>query len=268
VWSVLGAIAVKTRTLRVGTGVTCPIQRLHPAIIAQAAATAAALFGDRFFLGVGAGENLNEHILGDRWPAVGERHARLTEAIAIIRELWSGEPVSFDGEYYTVDQARIYSLPEMPPPIYVAGTGAASATLAAEAGDGFIGVEPDEELIAQYRQSATRGTPTIGQVTVCYARTEKAARDTVREWWPQAGLSGDLAWELKTPALVEAACKALPEEQMVEHISCGPDAAKHAKAIRKFADAGYEQVYIHQIGPDQKGFLEFFAEQLRGKLQW
>lgn len=265
VWAVLGAIATRTRALRVGTGVTCPLLRIHPAIIAQAAATTAAMFEGRFFLGLGAGENLNEHVLGDRWPEPKERHARLKEAIGIIRALWSGELVSHRGEFYTVDQARLYTLPAKPPPIYVAGTGASSASLAAEEADGFIGVAPDPGLLRVFRKGR-RKKPAFGQVTVCYARSVKAARATVREWWPQTALTGDLSWELKTPALVEAACKPVPEEAMVEDIACGPDPKVHLKAIRKFAAAGYDHVYIHQVGPDQKGFLEFFSNELRDKL--
>jgi coenzyme F420-dependent glucose-6-phosphate dehydrogenase len=265
VWSVLGAIAVRTRKLRVGTGVTCPIQRLHPAIVAQAAATTAAMFGDRFFLGLGAGENLNAHVAGERWPRVAERHDRLREAIHVIRTLWSGETVSIDGDHFRVDESRVYTLPAKKPAIYVAGTGEASAKLAAEAGDGFIGVAPDGELVRRFRRRGRR-KQAIGQVTVCYARSEKAARATVREWWPQGALSGDLSWELKTPALVEAACRTLSEDDMVADIPCGPDPRSHLKAIRKFADAGYDQVYVHQVGPDQKGFLKFFTEQLRGRI--
>ena len=265
VWTVLGAIAVRTEKLRVGTGVTCPLLRIHPAIIAQAAATTAALFGNRFFLGVGAGENLNEHVLGDRWPSVSERHERLREAIGILRALWTGEQVSHRGVWYTVDQARLYTLPDASPPIYVAGSGEESAALAAEAGDGFISTDPDPGLVKGFRDGGRR-KPTYGQVTVCYAHSEKEARNTVREWWPQAGLAGDLSWELKIPSLVEAACKPIPDEEIVRHIACGPDPEVHAKAIRRFSDAGFDHVYVHQVGPDQAGFLRFFAEELRHRL--
>ncbi len=266
VWAVLGAIAARTRKLRVGTGVTCPLLRMHPAIIAQAAATTACLFGSRFFLGLGAGENLNEHVLGDRWPRVTERHARLREAIGIIRGLWSGREFSHTGGFYQVDEARLYSLPESPPEIYVAGTGAESAGIAAELADGFIGVAPDSGLLREFRQGTHWRKPAIGQVALCYARSEQAAQETVVEWWPQSGLKGDLSWELKTPGLIEAACKGLRIEQIVEHISCGPDPKIHARAIGKFIDAGYDQIYLHQIGPDQAAFMDFYARSLRKEL--
>lgn len=265
VWSVLGAIAAHTTRLRVGTGVTCPIQRIHPAIIAQAAATTAMLYGDRFFLGVGAGENLNEHVLGQRWPRIPERHERLREAVKILRRLWTGEETSFAGKHFTVDEARLYSLPRKAPPVYVAGSGPSSASLAGEIGDGYIGLAPDAALVKAFRRAGGR-KPAYGQVTVCFGRSEKAARACVRKWWPQTGLAGDLSWELKTPTLIEAACRHLPEDVIVENIPCGPDPAAHVRAIRAFADAGYDHVYVHQVGPDQKGFLEFFAKQLRRKL--
>jgi G6PDH family F420-dependent oxidoreductase len=264
VWAVLGAIAAQTRRLRLGTGVTCPILRFHPALVAQAAATTAQLSGGRFFLGLGAGENLNEHIFGAAWPRVEERHARLREAIDIIRGLWTGKEYSHSGPYFVVDEARIYSLPDTLPDIYVAGTGASSAKLAADCADGFIGLKPDAGLLRAFR--GTRGRkPAIAQLSVCWARSEKAARETVKTWWPQTGLGGDLSWELKTPALVESACEGLTDERLAD-IPCGPDPDVHLEAIRKFAKAGYEHVYIHQIGPDQKGFFRFFREKLRRKL--
>lgn len=266
VWATLGTIAAHTTRLRVGTGVTCPIQRLHPAIVAQAAATTAELFGDRFFLGLGAGENLNEHVTGARWPPVKERHGRLREAVTIIRALWSGKEVSYDGRYFIVDQAKLYSLPRTSPRIFIAGTGPESAALAAECGDGFIGLEPDRDLLRPFSGKGKKHKPTIGQVTVCYASSVKTAHATVQRWWPQAGLSGDLSWELKTPALIESACEALTPETMVEHIACGPDPKVHLRAIRKFADAGYDHVYVHQIGPDQKGFLDFYRAKVIAKL--
>lgn len=265
VWAVLGAIAVQTTRLRVGTGVTCPTFRLHPALVAQAAATCAVMYGDRFFLGVGAGENLNEHVVGVRWPAPAERLDRLREAIGILRELWSGAVVTCRGRYYTVDEARLHTCPATPPPVYVAASGPVAAALAGELGDGFVGTAPDRDLIGAFR-AAGGDKPALGQLTVCYGRTEAAARRTVRDWWPQTGLAGDLSWELKTPELVEAACEPLSEDDVVRNIPCGPDPEVHLQAIRAYMDAGFSAVYLHQVGPDQSGFIRFFRDELRDRL--
>src|SRR5438876_11143095 len=152
VWSVIGGVSQVTRRLRLGTGVTCPLIRIHPAIIAQAAATAGQLMPGRFFLGVGTGENLNEHILGDKWPPVDVRLDMLEEAVDIIRLLWRGERSSYYGDYYTVENAQIYSLPNSVPPIYVAAAGARSAELAGRMGDGLIGTAPQRKVIEEFER--------------------------------------------------------------------------------------------------------------------
>jgi G6PDH family F420-dependent oxidoreductase len=265
VWSVLGAIAGATERLRVGTGVTCPLIRIHPAIIAQAAATTAALFGERFFLGLGAGENLNEHVVARGWPRAAVRLEMMAEAIEILRSLWSGEEVSFDGEYYHVDQARLYTLPDAPPPIYLAATGPDAAELAATKADGLVGVAPDRKMLAGFRKRAKR-KPAYGQITVCWAKSVAAARRTAHEWWPQTGLEGDLSWEVKTPSLFEAACETLTAEQVTEQMPCGPDRQPYLRAIRKYDAAGYDYIYLHQVGPDQQGFFEFFRRELAPRL--
>src|SRR4051794_37897999 len=194
-WTVIGAIAQATERLRLGTGVTCPLIRYHPAIVAQAAATAASLMPGRFFLGVGTGENLNEHITGERWPSPPERLAMLEEAIAIIRQLWEGGTQSFEGAYYQLDHARVYTLPEQPTPLYVAASGTHAAELAARAGDGLICVGPNQEARETYEKAGGRG-PRFGQMHVCWAPTEAEARRTAFEWWPNAGLQGQLTTEL------------------------------------------------------------------------
>jgi G6PDH family F420-dependent oxidoreductase len=259
---VIGAIAQATTRLRLGTGVTCPIMRLHPAIIAQAAATAAVMMPDRFFLGVGAGENLNEHILGEPWPEGAIRLEMLAEAIEVMRLLWQGGEQSHRGLYFTVEQARIYTLPPQPPPIYVAGAGEQVAALAGHAGDGLISTAPDKELIAAFSDNGGRRKPRYGQVTVCYAGSEKDARRIAHEWWPNAGLKGNLSWEVKTPSLFEHAVKTVREEDVAEAIVCGPDPDRHLEAIREFADAGYDHIYVHQVGPDQRGFFRFYEERV------
>jgi len=262
VWGVLGAIARSTHHLRVGTGVTCPIMRIHPAIIAQASATAAALFEGRFFLGVGAGENLNEHILGNQWPEGAVRLDMLREAIQVIRELWTGDYISHHGRYYTVEEARLYSLPDQPPPLCMAADANRAAELAGSVADGLIGTAPDSEVIQHFRSSGGEGKPLYGQLTVCWASNEKEARRTAREFWPTSGLHGNLSWELKTPRQFTDAVWTLREEDVAGKIVCGPDPEPYLEKIAKYEEAGYDHVYIHQVGPDQDGFFKFYEREL------
>lgn len=261
-WSVLGGVAQATEKLRVGTGVTCPTIRYHPALVAQAAATVADMMNGRFFLGVGTGENLNEHILGDRWPPYDIRLAMLEEAVEVIRLLWEGETVSYWGDFYTVEDARIYSMPEEAPPIMVAAGGETTLETAGRIGDGLISLTPKEEFIQQYRQAGGRGKPTYGQVHVCWAESEEEARQTVFRVWPNTGLKGQLSQELRTVTFFEQAVKMLTVDQVTQHVPCGPDPQKHIKQIKKFVDAGYENVYVHQIGQDQEGFFRFYEREI------
>src|SRR5688500_6951726 len=169
VWSVIGGIAQATERLRLGTGVTCPIIRIHPAIIAQAAATAGAMMPGRFFLGIGTGERLNEHVLGDPWPEHAIRLEMLEEAVDVLRLLWKGGTRSHYGPYFTVENARLYTLPDEPVPLMVAASGPDAAELAGELGDGFIGTEPKRELIETFEDSGGMGKPRYAQCTVCWA---------------------------------------------------------------------------------------------------
>jgi G6PDH family F420-dependent oxidoreductase len=260
VWGVIGAIGQATERLRLGTGVTCPTIRIHPAIIAQAAATAAALMPGRFFLGVGSGENLNEHILGDRWPPVDVRQEMLEEAIEVIRLLWQGGLQTHYGEYFIVENARLYTLPAEPPEIYVAASGDQAAELAGRVGDGLIATAPNEETLKAFDRGGGDGKPRYGQVTVCWAEDERAAIRTAHEWWPTSAIPGQLGQELALPAHFEQAAKLVTEEKIAESIPCGPDPRRILDEIRQYADAGYDHIYIHQVGPDQEGFIRF-AEQ-------
>ncbi len=266
VWSVIGGIAQATERLRLGTGVTCPTIRIHPAIIAQAAATSAVMMEGRFFLGVGTGEELNEHILGDRWPAPQVRLEMLEEAIEVMRLLWQGGYQSHAGKHFTVEQARIYTLPDEPPPIAVAAAQPKAAELGGRLGDAFVGVAPEAELIEEFEQAGGKGKPRYGQVTVCYAETEDQARKTALEVWPNAGLEGPLSQELAIPSHYEAAAKLLSEDDVAETVICGPDAERHLEAIREYEQAGYDHVYVHQVGRDQESFLRFYAEEILPKL--
>ena len=266
VWTVLGGIAQATERLEVGTGVTCPTIRIHPAIIAQAAATTADLFGGRFFLGVGSGENLNEHITGSRWPPVDQRLEMLEEAVGVIRELWKGELTTHYGKHYTVENARIYTVPEELPLIHFAGAGDKAAEMAGRLGDGFIGTAPDPETIQTFTNSGGEGKPRYGQMTVCWAADEAEARKTALEWWPNAGLSGQLTQELALPSHFEQAASLVTEDKLAESFPVGPDPERHLSSIREYFDAGYDHVYVHQIGPDQAGFFDFYEKEILPKL--
>jgi coenzyme F420-dependent glucose-6-phosphate dehydrogenase len=261
VWSVLGGIAQVTERIEVGTGVTCPTIRTHPAVIAQAAATAAAMLPGRFFLGVGTGENLNEHILGDAWPPGEIRLEMLTEAIDVIRLLWEGGYQSHRGRYYTVQDARIYTLPDEPPPILVAASKPGAAKLAGAHG-GLIGVAPERDLIEAFEASGGKSKPRYGQVTVCWAKSEQEAKRTAHEWWPNAAVKGDLSQELPLPAHFEQAAQMVSEDDVAEMVVCGPDADAHRGKIREYEKAGYDHVYVHQVGPDQEGFFTFYEKEV------
>ena len=262
VWSVIGAIAEATDHLEIGTGVTCPLIRIHPAIVAQAAATTAALMPGRFFLGVGTGENLNEHVLGDAWPSGDVRLDMLAEAIEIMRTLWKGEPTSFHGDFYTVEDARIYTLPDEPIRLLVAAGKPGVAKLAGELGDGLISTAPDESLVEDFRAAGGADRPRIGQLTVCYAEDENKARRIAREWWPNAALGGDLGQELPLPRHYEQVVELVTEEQVAASVVCGPDPDRHREAISEFEDAGYDHVYVHQVGPDQESFFDFYRSEI------
>jgi G6PDH family F420-dependent oxidoreductase len=261
VWPVLGGIAHATERISVGTGVTCPILRVHPAHVAQAAATVADMMPGRFMLGVGTGENLNEHILGQRWPSASERLEMLGEAIELIRKLWEGEIVTHRGPHFTVEDARLYTVPEELPPIVVAAGAPAAAELAGRAGDGLCSTSPSREIVEAYEQAGGDG-PRYGQLTVCWAEDEDEARRTAHELWPNAALEGPLTQELPLPAHFEEAAAMVTEDDTAERIVCGPDLDRHLEGVRMFADAGFDHVYVHQVGPDQEGFLDVYADEV------
>ncbi len=254
-WTVLGGIAEATDDLEVGTGVTCPTVRLHPAIVAQAAATTAAAMDGRFVLGVGTGENLNEHVVGERWPPHPVRLDMLEEAVEILRELWTGEEYTHHGEHFTVENARLFTVPDEPPPIHVAASGPRTASAAGRIGDGLISTAPDEEVVEAFADEAG-DAPTTGQLTVCWDDDESAAVETAHEWWPNTALPGQLGQDLPTPVHFEQAIGLVDREDVAEAMVCGADVDEHVAAIEEFADAGFDRVYVHQVGPDQEAFFE------------
>ena len=263
VWAVIGGISQVTNEMTLGTGVTCPTVRIHPAVIAQAAATAYLLMGGRFFLGVGSGENLNEHILGDHWPPAQVRQDMLEEAIDVMRKLWKGDFVLHDGEHYVVENARVYDAPESGSvPVYVAAAGPKAAELSGRVGDGFIGVAPESENIEIFDEHGGSGKPRVGQLHACWAESRDEAVQRAHELWPNVAIQGEAGQELPMPGQFAQLAQMVAPEDVDEVVACGPDADRHMEMIKRFEDAGYTHIYVHQIGPDQQGFLDFYKREI------
>jgi G6PDH family F420-dependent oxidoreductase len=258
VWSVIGAISEAT-SLRVTTAVTCPTVRINPAVIAQAAATSAVMLDGGFQLGVGTGEALNEHILGDRWPEARVRREMLEEAVDVLRMLWQGGQRSHHGRYYTVENARIYDLPDQPPPVIVSGFGDEAIRMAAKIGDGFATTAPDAHAVELYRSEGGRG-PIQAGTKVCFMADEEEARKTVLRLWPNEGLPGELSQVLPTPAHFEQATALVTPDHLMTPL--GPDIDRHVESLQQYADAGIEELFVQQIGPDQDAFFGRWAEQV------
>ncbi|WP_459545706.1 TIGR03557 family F420-dependent LLM class oxidoreductase [Nocardia sp. X0981] len=261
-WSVLGAIAEKTERIRLATGVTCPTVRYHPAIVAQAAATVALLAEGRFTLGVGAGERLNEHVVGEGFPVdVAGRHRLLREALEIIRLLWRGGYQSYDGRYLRLSDARIFDLPDEPPPIAVAAGGTEAARLAGELGDGLFATEAKPALVGEYRKAGGDG-PCYAEVPVAWAPDERtaarAALDTSR--WALTGWK--VMSELPNPVNFAAASATVREDDILEKFACGPDPQRCLEVAQPFVDAGFDHLVMQNAGPDPDGFLDFYRSEL------
>ena len=261
VWSVIGALS-EAVSLPVTTAVTCPTMRIHPAVIAQAAATAAVQLGGRFVLGVGSGEALNEHVLADNWPSVGQRLAMLEEAVEVIRLLHRGELVSHHGEFYEVQEARIYTLPEQPVPIYVSGFGPQATELAGRIGDGYCTVSPDADLVRTFRDSGGGSKPVQAGMKVSWDRDRERAIDTAHRLWANDLLPGQLAQTLPRPQDFEDAMSLVPEEAIAGSVTCGPDVDKHVAQLKEYVDAGADEVYVQQIGPDFEGFFTAYEKDV------
>lgn len=267
VWGVIGALSEAT-SLPVSTAVTCPTMRLHPAIIAQAAATAAVQLDGKFVLGVGSGEALNEHILGDPWPSAGVRLEMLEEAIAVIRLLHRGEEVSHHGTYYEVQEARVFTLPDQPVPIYVSGFGPQAATLAGQVGDGYVLAMPDGDLVNTFREAGGGAKPVQAGTKVSWDQDADTALDIAHRIWGNEGLGGQTAQILPRPQDFDALKSLVPKSDIAQSIACGPDPDKHAAQVRSYLDADIDEVYVQQIGPDKDGFFTTWSRdvlpQLRG----
>jgi G6PDH family F420-dependent oxidoreductase len=237
--------------------------RIHPAILAQAAATVAAMMEGRFFFGVGTGENLNEHVLGDRWVPYDIRVEMFEEAIALIRELWQGEVINHWGDYYTVEDARLYTLPKTLPPVMIAASGTGSAEMAGRIGDGLISTAPDAEVVEAFRSTGGGDKPRYGQLTVCWAESREEAVETAYKIWPNAGLKGDLNTELRTVKHFEQVTAMISKEDVARQVVCGPDPAPYLEKLQEYSAAGFDHLYLHQVGPDQAGFMRFFEREVR-----
>ena len=260
-WSILSAAAMRTERIELATGVTCPFVRYHPAIIAQAAATTALLSEGRFTLGVGAGERLNEHVVGDGWPAVGVRHEMFRESLEIIRLLWSGGYHSYKGKHLTLEDARVFDLPETPPRIAVAAGGPSAARIAAELGDAIFATEPRPDLTNAYAKAGGDG-PRYAEVPLAWASSEEEAAQSARENF-RFGLTGwKVQSELPNPVNFEAATAFITEDDMRGVFGIGPDAENHLAVAQQFVDAGFDHLALINAGPDPDGFFDFFEKEL------
>lgn len=266
VWTMIGALAQVT-SLPVTTFVTCPTVRMHPALNAQAAATAGVITDNRFRFGVGSGEALNEHILGDAWPAVDVRLDMLEEAVQVIRDLLTGDQVTHRGRHYTVENARLYTTPSEPVPIYVSGFGPKAAALAGRIGDGFVTMTPDEELISQFRSAGGGQKPVLGGLKVCWGTDRAQAVKTVHRKWPTQFLPGELGQVLPDPAHFEQASTLVTEETVADQVVCGDDLDEHVSAVSAYTEADFDEVYVGQIGPEQQGFFDFYRDEVLPRLR-
>lgn len=262
-WSVLGAIAQATERIKLMTYVTCPTMRYHPAVVAQKAATIQLLSDGRFTLGLGAGENLNEHVIGAGWPPADVRHEMLDEALQIIRPLLAGETVTFRGEHLDAEAAKLWDVPSEPPPIAVAVSGRESCELAGTHADAMIAVEPRNELGEWFDQAGGSGKPRIGQVGLCYDPDPAAARKRAHEQFRWFTGGWKTMAELPGPDHFAAASKSVREEDVAQQVPCGADVEACVDAVHQFVQAGFTHVAVVQIGGEhQDPFFEWAGSQL------
>jgi G6PDH family F420-dependent oxidoreductase len=262
-WSILGAAAHATERIGLMTYVTCPILRYHPVVVAQKAATVQILSGGRFRLGLGAGENLNEHVVGKRWPAVGVRHEMLSEAIDVISALFDGGNVNHRGKYFDAESARLWDLPETRVPVAVAVSGEASCSLAGRKADIMVATEPKPELGRMFDAAGGVGKPRVGQIALAYYPDRETAVQRAHDQFRWFGLGWKVNADLPGPSSFEAATQFVSPEEVGEQISCGPDLEEHVEAIRSFLDADFTEVALVQIGGDQQEpFIDWAQEKL------
>lgn len=267
-WSVLGAAAQATSRMPLMTFVTCPSFRYHPAVVAQKAATMGILSGGRFSLGLGAGERLNEHVIGGGWPSPRIRHQRLAEAAEIIRDLFGGDYVQYTGQHFQVEHARLFDLPDDPVPVGIAVSGPQSVKIAASYGDAMIATEPDGSLVSGFEQAAGADRPRYGQLAVCYGQDDAACRARARELWRWAVSGWHVMAELPDERSFAAASEQVTEDDIAELVPCGPDTEQHLAAARKWIEAGFTHLALVQVGADQQaGFMEWAESELLPELR-
>jgi G6PDH family F420-dependent oxidoreductase len=265
-WSVLGALANATRRIGLMTSVTCPIMRYHPAIIAQATATMALLSSNRFTLGLGAGERLNEHVVGEGWPDVAERHERLAEAVDIIQGLLASTLTNYRGKYLRLDHARLFDRPDQKPAVAIAAGGPKAARLAGQKGDGLIVTEPRADITEAFVASGGSG-PRYAEVALCCAAQEEEARKTAHHYFRWALTGWPVMAELPHDGSFAAASRQVSSDAVAQLVSCGPSAEHHLEAINKFVQAGYDHIILLQVGPDQDYFFDLFERELAPALR-
>jgi coenzyme F420-dependent glucose-6-phosphate dehydrogenase len=265
-WTVIGGVAATTSRLKLMTGVTCPLIRYHPALVAQMAATAGDMMPGRFLLGLGSGEALNEHVVADRWPPPEVRQEMLWEAVEVIRLLWRGGMQTYRGKHYLVENARIYTLPSELPPILVAASGPKAARLAAEKADGLVTTSPDEAVLKAFAEAGGADKPKAGQVHVCWASTDQEAAEIAEQTWPNSAVPSNVTWEIPLPEHFESLAGAMTPGSVAGSIACGPDPEKHLESIKKYRDAGFDMLSVHQVGPDQEGFFRFYEREVLPRL--
>ncbi|MER5219428.1 MULTISPECIES: LLM class F420-dependent oxidoreductase [Streptomyces] len=266
VWSVIGALS-EAVSLPIGTAVTCPTVRMHPAVVAQAAATSAVMTNGRFRLGVGSGEALNEHIFGDAWPPAHVRLEMLEESIQVMRQLFTGKEINHSGPHYTVQNARLYTVPDEPVPIDISGFGPQATALAARVGDGYITMMPEESMVEQFRKGGGGGKPVSGGTKVCYGHDRDECVRTVHRLWANQLLPGEMGQVLPSPRHFEQLEPLITEDMVSQNVVCGDDVDDHVSALNAFAEAGFDRVYVNQIGPDQRGFFDFYRTKVLPQLQ-
>lgn len=265
-WPVLGAIANATQRVGLMTSVTCPTMRYHPAVVAQGAATLALLSENRFVLGLGSGERLNEHVVGIGWPGIPERHDRLNEAVDIIQGLLKGDLSNYSGKYLRLDNARLYDRPAAKPPVVVAAGGPEAARFAGEKADGLMATEAKSDLVEAFRSGGKTG-PCYAEVSMCCAEREEDARNTAHRYFRWSLTGWPVQAELPDTKGFAAASQHFTPETVAQKITCGPSARMHIEAIEKYTQAGFDHIVLVQVGPDQDFFFDFFKRELAPRLR-
>ncbi len=277
VWSWLGALGATTSRVRFGTGVTAPGFRYHPAILAQASATLAAMYPGRFYLGIGAGEALNEHIVGRYWPEAATRSEILLEGIEVIQKLFTGKTVKHKGPHFTLESARLFTLPDTPAPIYIATSGPVNSERTGRVADGIITVgaadEKIQNLLARFEKGAREAgkdpanMPRILQLHVSWADSHEAATEQAVREWPNGGMNFAKA-DIRSPEEFAGMARLVRPEHFQGRVLISPDLGEHAAQIQHFIDLGFNEIYVHNVGRNQEAFIQAYARDVLPQLKW